>query len=249
MHNFYANVWIETRKVALKKKTLYLMALTLLLPIGAGLLLANVQNSLGIGAIHAEEFPVFMLNLFTGLLLPLFVCMGAADQFSEEIGRRTMKLVLARPISRFKVFASKQATLGIYIAAYSMTALVASGISAIFLSGDVSVAVILDWLIAYGTALLPLITLSIMAVLLAQFFSSGSGALITSILLFAAAKIGAVFFPQISAYSPVSYLDWHMIWLGSPAATDQLWSVFMFLLGCSILFFTAGFYLFNKKEL
>ncbi|CAM2914227.1 ABC transporter permease [Paenibacillus sediminis] len=249
MHSLYANVWNETLKITLKKKSLFFLAITLIIPIGVSLLLANFQSNIGIGAISSKDFPILMLNLFTAIFLPLFVFMSAADQFAGEFGDNTLKLVLTRPISRFKVFVSKQISLGIYIAAYLFVALIASMIAAFFLSGNISGTAILDWLIAYGAAFLPLATLSIMVVLLAQFFTTSSGALTISILLYIAAKMSAFFFPQISKYYPTAYMDWHMLWLGSGTASGQLLSIFMFLLGCSILCFIAGYYLFDKKEL
>lgn len=249
MHSLYANVWNETLKITFKKKTVFFLAMTLIIPIAAGLLLANFQSGFGIGAVSSKDFPIVMLGLFTGIFLPLFVFMGAADQFSGELGDRTLKVVLARPVSRFKIFASKQISLGIYIAAYLFVALIASVISAFFLNGGIPGLSVLDWLLAYGAAFIPLAVLSIIAVLIAQFFSSSSGALTISILLYMAAKVSAFFFPQMSKYSPTAYMDWHMLWISSPMAAGKAWSVFMFLLACSILCFTAGFYLFDKKEL
>jgi ABC-2 type transport system permease protein len=249
MHSLYGNIWNETLKITLKKKTVFFLAMTFLMPIGASLLIANFQSSIGIGAVSSQDFPIIMLGLFTGIFLPLFVFMGAADQFSGEMGDRTLKVVLTRPITRFKVFASKQISLGIYIAAYLAVAFLASAIASFFLQGSLSMGSIGNWILAYGTAMLPLLTISIVAVCLAQFFSSSSGALTTSILLYIAVKVAAYFFPQVATYSPTAYTDWHMMWIGGSMATNQVFGVFMFLLACSILFFTAGFYLFDKKEL
>lgn len=248
MHSLYANIWNETLKIAYKKKTWFFMAVTLVIPIGAGLLLGNFQSNIGIGAVSSSDYPIVILGLFTAFFLPLFVFMGAADQFSGEMGDRTMKILLTRPISRYKLFASKQISLGIYIAAYLMLALIGSAIAAFLLGGGLSDFAVVDWLVSYGAAFVPLATLSVAAVFLAQFFKSGSGALTISILLYIAARASAFFFPQASAYSPTAYLNWHTLLLGDSAGGDQAWRVFIFLLACSILFFTAGFYLFDKKE-
>jgi ABC-2 type transport system permease protein len=250
MHSLAASIRNETLKIVLKKKTVFFLAMTILIPIGASLLVANLQSSIGIGTIASKDFPIVMLGLFTSIFLPLFVFMGAADQFSGELGDRTLKVVLTRPVSRFKVFASKQISLGLSIAAYLAAAFVASAASSLLLEGTGGLgAAFTAWIPAYGAAFLPLATLSIVAVLLAQLFTSSSGALTTSILLYIAAKVAAFFFPQVFTYSPTAYMDWHMMWLGSPMATDQIFSVFMFLLACSILCFTAGYYFFDKKEL
>ncbi|WP_372635534.1 ABC transporter permease [Cohnella sp.] len=249
MHSLYANVRNEALKIALKKKNWFFLLMTFAIPIGAGVLLANVQSGFGLGVMTSGEYPIAVLGLFTGIFLPLFVFMGAADQFSGEQGDRTMKNVLTRPISRFKVFVSKQAALGVAIAVHLFAALVGSSIAAVFLSGSFRLGDTLDWMIAYGAAFLPLLALSIAAVFLAQFFASGIGALAVSVLLYVALRAGAFFFPQLHSYSPTAYLNWHTLWLGNPLPAGQLWSVFMFLAACCILLFTAGFYFFDKKEL
>ncbi|TVY01235.1 ABC transporter permease [Cohnella terricola] len=249
MSSLFANVLNELSKIAYRKKTWFFLAATLLLSIGGGLLLANAQSGFGIGAVTSGDYPIKLLGLFTVFFLPLFVFMGAADLFSGEQGDRTMKILLTRPLSRFKVFASKQISLCLVIAAYLILALVGSAIASLFLSGGLTPNAVLDWAVAYGAAFVPLAALSFIAVFLAQFFSTASGALTVSLLLYVAAKAGALFFPQASSYSPATYLDWHTLWLGNPMAMGQTLNVFMFLVACSILFFTAGFYFFDKKEL
>lgn len=249
MHSLTANIWNETFKLAFKKKTIFFLAFTLLLPVIAGILLARFQSGIGIGAIASQDFPIVMLGLFTSIFLPLFVFMGAADVFSGEMGERTMKNTLTRPITRFRVFASKQIALGIYIALYLIAALLASMISAMFFGHFGGIGTIFTWFLAYGSAFVPLIVLSIAAVCLAQFFSGSSSALTVSILLYLAFKVAAFFIPQIATYSPTAYTDWHMLWIGSSMAISKMSSIFMFLIACSILFFTAGYYLFDKKEI
>jgi ABC-2 type transport system permease protein len=249
MHSLTANTWNEMIKITSKKKTLLFLGVTLLLPVIAGILLARFQSGIGIGAIASQDFPIIMLGLFTSIFLPLFVFMGAADVFSGEMGDRTMKITLTRPITRFKVFASKQIALAIYIALYLIAGLLASILSALFFQHFGGFGTVLDWVLAYGSAFVPMLVLSIIAVCLAQFFSSSSSALTVSILLYLAFKVAAFFIPQIATYSPTAYTDWHMLWIGSSMAVSKISSIFMFLVACSILFFTAGFYFFDKKEI
>ncbi|XID92623.1 ABC transporter permease [Paenibacillaceae bacterium WGS1546] len=249
MHLIYANVRNEWTKLVYRKKTWFFLAATLLLPVGGGLLLANAQNGLGIGAVTSGDYPITLLGLLTGYVLPLFVFMGAADAFSGETGAQTLKIALARPISRFKIYVSKQIALALAIAAYLLLALTGAAIASSFLGGGLTAGAIADWLIAYGAAFVPLAALSAAAVFLAQFFSGGSGAMAVCLLLYAAARAGSLFLPQAAAYSPTAYMNWHALWLGGSAANDQIAGVFMFLAACSILFFTAGFYFFDKKEL
>ncbi|MEK8127544.1 ABC transporter permease subunit [Paenibacillus filicis] len=249
MPSITAGVWNETIKLASRKKTLFFLAVMIVLPVAAGILLSRFQSGIGIGAIASRDFPILMLNLFTMVFLPLFVFMGAADVFSGEQGDRTLKLVLTRPVSRFKVFASKQLALALYIALYLVAGLLASTLSALLFQQTSGIGMILDGLLAYGAAIVPLIVLSIAATFLAQFFSSSSTALTVSLLLYVAFKVMAFFLPQLATYSPTAYTDWHMLWLSGSLAGSKLTSIFMFLAACSILFFTAGFYVFDKKEI
>ncbi|UJF34179.1 ABC transporter permease [Paenibacillus hexagrammi] len=249
MHSLTAGVYQETMKIVLKKKTLFFLVATLLLPAVAAILLARFQSGIGIGAIASQDFPIIMLGLFTSIFFPLFAFMGAADLFSGEIGDRTMKLTLTRPITRFKVFASKQAALALSLAAFLAAGFAASLLSALWLDGMGGFGSLLDVCMAYAAAFLPLVTLSIAAVCLAQLFSSSSGALTASLLVYLVLKVAAFFVPQIGKYSPTAYTDWHMLWIGSTLSGSHIGGVFMFLAACSILFFTAGYYFFDKKEL
>ncbi|MDD9266713.1 ABC transporter permease subunit [Paenibacillus sp. GCM10023248] len=249
MHSLTANLWNESLKITYKKKTLFFLAFTLLLPLIAGLLLSRFQSGIGIGAIASQDFPIIMLGLLSSIFLPLFIFMGAADVFAGEMGDRTMKNTLTRPITRIKVFASKQLALGIFIALYLAAGLLASVVSALFFQHFGGLSAIAKWFLAYGAAFLPLLVLSMGAVFLAQFFSSSSSALTVSILLYLAFKVAAFFIPQIAMYSPTAYTDWHMLWIGSGLALGKVSSIFMFLIACSILFFTAGYYVFDKKEI
>jgi ABC-2 type transport system permease protein len=107
---------------------------------------------------------------------------------------------------------------------------------------------IIDALIAYAVAAVPFIALTCIAVLISQFTRSGSGTLIICILLYIGVKALAIFLPEVSVYSLTSYTDWHSLWLSTPVNAGKLTTIFMFMAACSILFFTAGFYYFDKKE-
>lgn len=48
-------------------------------------------------------------------ILPLLIASVAVDTFSCEFGDKTLKIILLRPISRFKVFTSKIICIGTYI--------------------------------------------------------------------------------------------------------------------------------------
>jgi ABC-2 type transport system permease protein len=216
--------------------------------VGAALI-ANFQVNLGIASITAADYPVLILGLFTSFILPLFIFMAAADSFAGEVSANTLKIVLVRPISRFKIYASKHISLAINTLMYLAAAGIASIIAGLFFSVKTGVVQgSFDALLAYAVTAVPFIALTCIAVVISQFTRSGSGALIICILLYLGVKALAFFFPEVSLYSLTSYMDWHSLWLSSSVGVGKLTTIFMFMAACSILFFTAGFYFFDKKE-
>jgi ABC-2 type transport system permease protein len=250
MYSLVANVVNETEKQFWKKKTVFFLILSALFPLGAALLISSFQNKLGIASITAADYPILILGLFTSFVLPLFIFMAAADSFAGEASANTLKIALLRPISRFKIYASKHISLAVYTVLYLAAAGIASVLSGLLFSVKTGMTQgILDAFMAYAVAVIPFIALTSIVVLIAQFTRSGSGALIICILIYIGIKAVAFFIPQVSLYSLTSYTDWHVLWLSSNVAIGKLTSIFMFIAACSILCFTAGYYFFDKKEL
>ncbi|MCX7923174.1 MAG: ABC transporter permease subunit [Clostridia bacterium] len=250
MNVLYANTVNEVQKLFFKKKTIAFLCITAVIPIAAAVLLSIFQSGLGIMPVNSSEYPILVLGLFTNLFLPLFITMAAVDLFSGELGDRTLKTILFRPITRFKVYISKIISIAIYIIVNLAVVFIVSGISGLFVQGkDGLLAGIIRWLTAYSVSFLPMLLIGITAALIAQFFKSSSGALAISILIFIAAKIVSTLFPGISAFLLTTYTDWHMLWIGSMAVTGKILNIFMFIVSYSIIFLTAGFYLFDRREL
>jgi ABC-2 type transport system permease protein len=249
MSSLIATIINETERQFLKKRTIWFVLLSALLPIGAAAILANFQQNLGLSSVSTTDFPILILGVFTSFLLPLFVFMAAADMFAGEISSRTMKITLLRPITRFKVYASKHITLLLHIVLYLAVAGIASISSGFFFHsrGD-TLEGILDAMISYGVAGVPFIAIGAFAILAAQLFRSASTALVVCILIYLTAYVVSFFLPGVAMYSLTSYTDWHSLWLNSSFAGGKITSIFMFLTACSILLFTVGFYLFDRKE-
>jgi ABC-2 type transport system permease protein len=249
MYSLVANVINETEKQFWKKKTVFFLILSAIIPIAGAAFITSFQNKFGIASITASDYPIMILGIYTSFVLPLFIFMAAADSFAGEVSANTLKITLLRPISRFKIYVSKHISLGIYTLLYLAAAGIASVLSGFLFSVKTGLTQgILDAILAYTVAAIPFIALTCIAVLIAQFTRSGSGALIICILAYLGVKSAAFFMPQVSLYSLTSYTDWHVLWLSGSAAIGKLISIFMFMAACSILCFTAGFYFFDKKE-
>lgn len=249
MSSLYANVVNELEKIFIKKKNLFFLVIAALIPIGVVLTFLLAQNTLGLFAITAGGFPIFILGIITNLFLPIMVFSVATEIFTGEIGDRTLKLTLLRPISRFTVFLSKTISLGIFIVVNLGVVLIVSVISSLFLKQTQAFSGLGEVLLAYITAFVPMLCLSIGAVFLAQFFKNTVGALTSCIFVYVAGKLVPFISPALSRIMPFSYTDWHLLWLGSTVGPGKLLNVFTMLLAYCLVAFSVGFYLFDQKDL
>lgn len=249
MHKLLVNVLNETEKLWKRRRTKGFLLLALLIPIISALLLGFMQNKSGMIGGLGGDLPMLMLNLFTFALLPLFLFATAADSFSGEAAARTLKLILVRPISRTKAFASKVLALALCIAVYLGVLWMASVISGWIALGDVLAADIMDSVKAYAAAFVPMLAIGLMAVLIAQCFNNSTGAMTLIIFIYAAAKLLPFVYPQISVWSVFSYTNWYVLWVGNGAAVGKLFNSFVLLLSYSIMAYTAGLILFERKQL
>lgn len=135
MNSLYANFINETQKMFLKSKVVACFIISAIIPVGLALLIALLHNKVGVLAISTAGLPVFILGLFTSVLLPLFIFMWAADIFAGEVGEGSLKIVLVRPISRFNIYLSKIMALGMSTILLLATIFIFSLLSGLFLGG------------------------------------------------------------------------------------------------------------------
>ncbi|MGM0883770.1 MAG: ABC transporter permease [Bacillota bacterium] len=248
MHSLYANVRNETEKLWNLRRTKGFLLLTLLLPVISAILLAAMQNNTVIGGL-GSNIPMLMLSLFTFALLPLFLFMSAADSFAGEVASRTLKLVLIRPITRAKVFASKILAIAFYIAIQLGALWLASVLSGWLITGGEATGGLLDSIKAYTASFFPMIAVGLITVLIVQCFNNSTGAITLIIIIYAAAKLIPFIFPQASVWSVFSYTDWYVLWVENGASISKLLQSFVLLLAYCIMAYTAGLIIFDRKQL
>lgn len=251
MNSLYANIINESQKILLKRKNVVLLVICAVITIGAAFIVASVHKGLGIYAVRPEYFPIYILGFFTKILLPLFIFMWVADIFAGELAEHNLKLVLVRPITRFKVFMSKNIAVGLALITILTVVFIFSFISSICLGavGKEFLRTLAYSLEAYILAIVPMIALIIAASFLVQFFKNSSGALTTLIILYIVSLVLPAVFPQVSAMLLTSYTNWHVLWLGSAVSASKLIYAFLIMLSNSLIFFAAGFYLFDVRDL
>lgn len=245
-HSLYASTHNEAAKLLGQTKTKLAVALTALVPVVAALLLGNWET--GVGVSLSRDLSQLMLSLFTTALLPLFLFMAAAESFSGEFADRTIKLVLLRPVSRAKAYASKVLALLLYATSLLALAWFVSLVAGLVLNAEAALAGLIDSLVAYATAFVAMAAVGSAASFVAQWLRSGVGALALCIVLYAGAKLLPLFFPGAAAWSFASYTDWHTLWIGGSADPGKLLPLFLLLLSSSMVSYIAGWFLFERKQ-
>lgn len=245
-YRLYANTHNETAKMFHQTKTKLTLVLTVLVPVLAALVLGKLESGAGIAL--GRDFPQLMLGLFTAVWLPLFLFMAAAESFSGEYAARTIKLVLLRPVSRAKAFASKVLALLIYLAILLAVVWGVSVVSGLVLDTGTTLSGLPDSFAAYAAAFIAMSAIGIAASFVAQWLRSGVGTLALCVFLYVAAKLLPFFFPDAAVWSFLTYADWHTLWVGDAASAGKLLQVFVFLLASCMISYTAGWYLFEKKS-
>ncbi|WP_079909397.1 ABC transporter permease [Paenibacillus sp. 32352] len=246
MHSLKTGLVNELYMLLYRKKTIVMLIVSAILPVGLALSLHKLQPLMGLVAV-SRTFPIDMLGFYTALWIPLFIFLMAADLFPNEVSSRTLKLSLLRPITRFRVFASKTLAVLIANAAILLLLGLVTVLCSLFLgsSGTFHGSEVIK---AYSAAWLSMAALSALFIFLAQWFNSASGSFAFSIVVYVVAKAAPFFSSKVASFSPISYTDWHLMWLNSSVMPSKLFTAAIFLISSCILFLSLGYFIFNRKE-
>ncbi|CAG7614097.1 ABC transporter permease subunit [Paenibacillus allorhizosphaerae] len=246
MHSFKAGLRNELDLLFYRRKTVVFFLFSAILPALLAASLHSLQPFFGLIAV-SRSFPIDMLGWYTMLWIPLFIFLTAADQFPGEVSSRTLKLSLLRPMTRLQVYLSKAAALVVGVAALLVILGLVTAICSLF-AGTGGSFDATGMFKAYAASFVSMAALAAVFVFVSQFFGSASGSFTFSIVLYAAAKLAPFFARPVSAFSPASYTDWHLLWISSTVPAGKLIVTTLFLISSCILFFSLGYFLFNRKE-
>ncbi|MCR4436059.1 MAG: ABC transporter permease [Clostridiales bacterium] len=250
MGGFKASLANEIEKLYKKKKAVAIVIISLAVIVIGQLAVVGIRSGLGLKGAGSTEFPILVLSVFVNTVLPLFTALVAIDIFTGEFSHNTMKIALARPADRLKLFSAKIAAAAFFIGVNLLIVMVLSTLTGLlFNSSQITASGFFKILLSYLISLFPAVTLALAIVFLANIFKSGITVFFASILLFLAFKILGFLFPQYSSLFLTSMLDWYNLWIADSIPMAKISREFLIQLGYAIMFFTAGYYLFDGKDL
>lgn len=246
---FQAALINEIEKLYKKKKVLVAILLSLAVIVIGQLAIVGVRSGFGLRGAGSVEFPMLVLSVVVNTILPLFTALVVIDSFSGEFSQNTMRIMLTRPVSRFKVYLAKITAITLFILGALFLFFIFSMLAGfIFNANSATLDSLARTLFSYIVSLLPLIVLALAIVLLANIFKSGIAVFFVSILIFLAFKVLGVIFSQYSSLLLTTQLDWYNLFLVNSFPLGKIIRQFLIMLGSGMMLFTAGFYIFDKKE-
>lgn len=250
MEGFKAAFINEIEKMYRKKKAVVIIIASLVVIAVGQLMVVGVRNGLGLRGANSTEFPILVLSVLVNTILPLFTALVATDIFAGEFSQNTIKIALTRPVTRMKLFTAKIAAIAFFAFANLLVVMVLSTLTGfVFNSSSSGITGIFRIGASYLVTLIPMITLALVVAFFANIFRSGSLVFFMAIVMFIACKGLGLVFPRYSSLFITSMLDWYNLWIADSLPIAKILRQFLIMSGYSIMFFTAGYYLFEKKEI
>lgn len=240
----------ETVKLLKKKEIIAAAILSILAVIIGQVAVTAIKHGFGLRVVGNTEFPFMVLSLIIYTILPLFAIFVAIDMFNGEFSSNTMKITLTRPVSRLGVYSAKVSTLALFIAANLLFVMVLSLLAGfLFNPSSVSLLGIIRVFLSYSATFLPIFIFGLLVVLLTNIVRAGLAVFFLSILVFIVLNFLGIFFSHYSSFFITSMFDWYSLWISDTINGFKIFRQILIMLGSGIMFFTAGFYLFDRKDI
>jgi ABC-2 type transport system permease protein len=244
MNTILVNSLNEIQKLLSKRITKLLLFAAFLLPMLTKFLVNNLFLTDWM-ALPTENINFTLLDLFVTMFIPLYIFIASTDLFTGEAERGTLFQV--RPISRMELFLSKLTAIGIITLFVLLLEWLSVMISSAIFDSTFEFITIASSLGAFIISWYPLMVISAFAIMVALFIQSSVLAISSMIVLYLVMMFIPYILPASLYLLPSSYLDWYMQWLGDVSFRWILQTV-TYLCSSFVLFFSLGYYMFNRKE-
>ncbi|MBP1930957.1 ABC transporter permease [Ammoniphilus resinae] len=250
MVGFRAAFLNETTKLMKKKKILAAAILSVLAVVVGQVAVTAIKHGFGLRVVGSTEFPLVVLSIFVYTILPLFATFVAIDMFNGEFSANTMKITLTRPVTRFGVYSAKVLTIALFIAANLFFVMGLSLLAGLmFNPSSASMLGMLRIVLSYSSSFLPVFVFALLVVWLCNLLRGGLAVFFLSILVFVGFTFLDIVLSHYSSFFITSMFDWYTLWISEKINAFKIMRQLLIMLGSGIMFFTAGYYLFDRKDI
>jgi ABC-2 type transport system permease protein len=186
------------------------------------------------------------LAFFCTLMLPLVIFMLSTDLYTQEFESKSIKGVLARPISRLSAYLAKSLAILAYVAISLGALFLISAAFQIYSGRDT--ASLLNAFFSYALSLVPMAAFVATAAFIAVLIPNSTLAMFLSVAAYAACAVAGVMWGEAGAALYTSYIGWYKLWIGQGAPARHVATTFLLLLSHITLFSAFGYLLFDRKD-
>jgi ABC-2 type transport system permease protein len=273
-------VGIELYKIFKKWRTyIGFIAIAVLVPVIQLAMLAEGERSLDFMTRNLQQSFVFVGNLLNGYLIsyiilnslvihiPFLIALVAGDLLAGEATAGTYRLLITRPVSRFKILFSKFLSgiiytnllvfwlavislgLGIIIFGVGELIVIKNSSIIIFPKSDI----LWRFLLGYLFASLSMMVVASLAFLLSSLVENAIGPIVSTmaiiIVFIIISAIDIDIFQKIKPFLFTTYMSSWRLFFDDPVDLSKILESALILFGHIIAFFGAAFYIFNKKDI
>lgn len=197
--------------------------------------------------ISLSNLPLNVLSVLNMLLIPLISFMAVADLFAVEQGNGSIKAIITRPINRNEILISKMISILIYTVSVLAVTFVIGTIMGIAF-GKTEFISIPQIFTAYVVSIIPIIPTILFSILISQLLKNSVSSLMLSVLFYIIIMVLTVIIPSISSIIFISYTNWYKLFIGTQIPIKLVLRIVGIFAGYSLIFFSAAYALFEKRE-
>jgi ABC-2 type transport system permease protein len=271
---------IELYKIFRKWRTyIGFIAIAVLVPVIQLAVLAEGERSLDFMTRNLRQSFVFVGNLLNGYLIsyiilnslvihiPFLIALVAGDLLAGEATAGTYRLLITRPISRFRLITAKFISAVIYtnvlvfwLAIVSLgLGIIIFGVGELIVIKSSSIIIFpkydIFWrfILGYGFASLSMMVVASLAFLLSSFVENAIGPIVTTMAIIIAfiiiSAIDIEIFQKIKPFLFTNYMNSWRLLFDDPVDISRIIQSVLILAGHIAVFFGAAVYVFHKKDI
>ncbi|MGZ3845611.1 MAG: ABC transporter permease [Flavisolibacter sp.] len=233
-----------------------------------GFMMASVESAFSIEGNMVNGYFIFFIILQTLLVhVPLLISLVAGDIVAGEANMGTLRLLVAKPVSRTNIILSKFSATCIYtlLLLTFMAILGLLGSMLLFGTSDLLILktdklllinrsdVLWRYAAAYGFAALSMITVAALAFLFSVFAENSIGPIIAAMsVIIVSTILSTMDIPFFNAIKPYLFTNHMLNWKGffdRPVDKPEVLKSALFLVGHITLFVSLSIYFFRKKDI
>ena len=237
----------EYKKLFMQTRTKVILALFVLCALVVGLVSYLINVNTGVQMVAPGQFPVFVLNLLTGLVLPVLTIFIASELFAGEFKDGTIKNLFALPVSKSIIYLGKllagAAVIGTCLAALGVSSVVAGTA----VNGFAAFESIGGALVSYLGTFVYLLVALVIAGFISLLTGSPSTAIVVNLLIWLGLGFAGTFVTAVKGFLPTNFVSWYQPLINGVNIAAAL-PPLLFMISYCVVFVVTGMMIFEKKE-